>query len=103
MIRRPPRSTLFPYTTLFRSNGAFKEAASSSLKGILDVSEEPLVSSDYIGSLYSSVVDALSTNVIDGTLVHVSSWYDNEMGYSARCADLLAFIEIGRASCRERV
>ena len=70
----------------------FKEAASSSLKGILDVSEEPLVSSDYIGSLYSSVVDALSTNVIDGTLVHVSSWYDNEMGYSARCADLLAFI-----------
>src|SRR5881296_1912780 len=78
--------------TVVQVNGAFKEAASSSLKGILDVSEEPLVSSDYIGSLYSSVVDALSTNVIDGTLVHVSSWYDNEMGYSARCADLLAFI-----------
>src|SRR2546427_7506000 len=78
--------------TVEQVNGAFKEAASSSLKGILDVSEEPLVSSDYIGSLYSSVVDALSTNVIDGTLVHVSSWYDNEMGYSARCADLLAFI-----------
>src|SRR2546425_6744554 len=78
--------------TVAQVNGAFKEAASSSLKGILDVSEEPLVSSDYIGSLYSSVVDALSTNVIDGTLVHVSSWYDNEMGYSARCADLLAFI-----------
>src|SRR2546425_1259338 len=78
--------------TVAQVNGAFKEAASSSLKGILDVSEEPLVSSDHIGSLYSSVVDALSTNVIDGTLVHVSSWYDNEMGYSARCADLLAFI-----------
>src|SRR5207302_11431819 len=73
-------------------NAAFKEAAGSSLKGILDVSEEPLVSSDYMGSLYSSVVDALSTNVIDGTLVHVSSWYDNEMGYSARCVDLLAHI-----------
>ena len=78
--------------TVEQVNGAFKEAASSSLKGILDVSEEPLVSSDYIGSLFSSVVDALSTNVIDGTLVHVSSWYDNEMGYSARCVDLLAYI-----------
>src|SRR5213593_1225314 len=78
--------------TVAQVNGAFKEAASSSLKGILEVSDEPLVSSDYMGSLYSSVVDALSTNVIDGTLVHVSSWYDNEMGYSARCADLLAFI-----------
>src|SRR6266566_289491 len=60
--------------TVEQVNGAFKEAAGSSLKGILDVSDEPLVSSDYIGSLYSSVVDALSTNVIDGTLVHVSSW-----------------------------
>jgi len=47
---------------------------------------------DYIGSLYSSVVDAMSTAVIDGTFVHVSSWYDNEMGYSARCVDLLAYI-----------
>src|SRR5436309_3000167 len=79
-------------TTIEQVNGAFKQAACSSLKGILDVSEEPLVSSDYIGNLYSSVVDAMSTNVIDGTLVHVSSWYDNEMGYSARCVDLLAYI-----------
>jgi glyceraldehyde 3-phosphate dehydrogenase len=79
-------------TTTEQVNGAFKQAACSSLKGILDVSEEPLVSSDYIGNLFSSVVDALSTNVIDGTLVHVSSWYDNEMGYSARCVDLLAYI-----------
>jgi len=51
-----------------------------------------LVSVDYIGSFYSSVVDALSTNVIDGTFLHVSSWYDNEMGYSARCVDLLAYL-----------
>src|ERR1043166_4461974 len=71
---------------------AFKQAARSSLKGILDVSDEPLVSTDYIGSFYSSVVDALSTAVIDGTFLHVSSWYDNEMGYSARCVDLLAYI-----------
>jgi glyceraldehyde 3-phosphate dehydrogenase len=78
--------------TIAQVNSAFKQAASSSLKGILDVSEEPLVSTDYLGSLYSSVVDALSTNVVDGTFLHVSSWYDNEMGYSARCVDLLAYI-----------
>jgi len=79
-------------TTVEEVNGAFKQAACSTLKGILDVSDEPLVSSDYVGNLASSVVDALSTNVIDGTLVHVTSWYDNEMGYSARCVDLLAYI-----------
>ena len=82
--------------TIDEVNGAFKQAACSSLKGILDVSEEPLVSADYIGSLYSSVVDAMSTNVIDGTFVHVSAWYDNEMGYSARCVDLLAHIAAKR-------
>ena len=48
--------------------------------------------SAFHGSFYSSVVDALSTNVIDGTFLHVSSWYDNEMGYSARCVDLLAHL-----------
>ncbi|MGH7538699.1 MAG: type I glyceraldehyde-3-phosphate dehydrogenase [Gemmatimonadales bacterium] len=79
-------------TTIAEVNAAFRKAAQGSLKGILDVSDEPLVSVDYVGSLYSSVVDAMSTNVIDDTLVHVSSWYDNEMGYSARCVDLLAFI-----------
>jgi glyceraldehyde 3-phosphate dehydrogenase len=76
-------------TTIDEVNAAFREAARGALKGLLDVSDEPLVSVDYIGSLYSSVVDAPSTNVIGGTLVHVSSWYDNEMGYSARCVDLL--------------
>jgi glyceraldehyde 3-phosphate dehydrogenase (phosphorylating) len=79
-------------TTIEEVNAAFTKAAQGELKGVLDVSTEPLVSVDYIGSLYSSVVDARSTNVIDGTLVHVSSWYDNEMGYSARCVDLLAYI-----------
>jgi glyceraldehyde 3-phosphate dehydrogenase len=79
-------------TTIEEVNAAFKQAARGDLKGFLDVSDEPLVSVDYIGSLFSSVVDAMSTNVIDGTLVHVSSWYDNEMGYSARCVDLLAYI-----------
>src|SRR6266705_1372227 len=79
-------------TSIEEVNGAFKQAACSSLQGILDVSDEPLVSADYVGNLCSSVVDAQSTNVIDGTFVHVSSWYDNEMGYSARCVDLLAYI-----------
>jgi glyceraldehyde 3-phosphate dehydrogenase (phosphorylating) len=79
-------------TTIEEVNGAFKRAARSSLQGILDVSDEPLVSADYVGNFYSSVVDALSTNVIDGTFLHVSSWYDNEMGYSARCVDLLAHL-----------
>ena len=79
-------------TTIDAVNAAFKSAAAGALKGILDVSDEPLVSVDYIGNRFSSVVDSMSTNVIDGTLVHVSSWYDNEMGYSARCVDLLAYI-----------
>ena len=80
-------------TTVEAVNAAFKKAAASGpLKGILEVSDEPLVSVDYIGSLFSSVVDSMSTAVIDGTLVHVSSWYDNEMGYSSRCVDLLAYL-----------
>ncbi|MEO7987023.1 MAG: type I glyceraldehyde-3-phosphate dehydrogenase [Gemmatimonadales bacterium] len=74
-------------------NTAFREAAKSGpLKGLLAVSEEPLVSVDYIGSLQSSTLDALSTNVVNGTLVNVTSWYDNEMGYSARCVDLLRYV-----------
>ena len=80
-------------TTVEGVNAAFKQAAASGpLKGILDTSDEPLVSHDYIGNLYSSVIDTMSTAVIDGTLVHISSWYDNEMGYSSRCVDLLAYI-----------
>jgi glyceraldehyde 3-phosphate dehydrogenase len=74
-------------------NAAFRDAAKSGpLQHLLAVSEEPLVSVDYIGSLQSSTVDALSTNVVNGTLVNVTSWYDNEMGYSARCVDLLRYI-----------
>jgi glyceraldehyde 3-phosphate dehydrogenase len=73
-------------------NAAFRQAASGPLKGVLAVSDEPLVSGDFNGDLHSSTLDAASTNVIDGTLVHVSSWYDNEMGYSARCADLLGYM-----------
>jgi glyceraldehyde 3-phosphate dehydrogenase len=73
-------------------NNAFREAAKGRLRGTLDVSDEPLVSCDYIGNLASSTVDALSTSVVDGTLVNVTSWYDNEMGYSARCVDLVRYV-----------
>ena len=73
-------------------NAVFAEYAKGPLRGVLAVSDEPLVSVDYIGNLASSTVDLLSTNVVDGTLVNVTSWYDNEMGYSARCVDLLKFI-----------
>jgi glyceraldehyde 3-phosphate dehydrogenase len=74
-------------------NQAFRQAAAAGpLAGVLAVSEEPLVSVDYIGTLQSSTVDALSTNVVGGTLVNVTSWYDNEMGYSARCVDLLRYV-----------
>ena len=79
-------------TTIEAANDAFRAAAKGALKGVLDVSDEPLVSSDYIGNLMSSTVDLALTNVIGGTLLHVSSWYDNEMGYSARCLDLLRYL-----------
>jgi len=79
-------------TSIEEINGVFESAATGSLKGILAVSHEPLVSVDYIGDPHSSTLDALSTNVIGGTLVHVTSWYDNEMGYSSRCVDLMRYV-----------
>jgi glyceraldehyde 3-phosphate dehydrogenase len=79
-------------TSIEEVNNAFRTAANGALKGILAVSDEPLVSVDYIGNLSSSTVDLALTNVIDGKLLHVSSWYDNEMGYSARCVDLIRYI-----------
>jgi glyceraldehyde 3-phosphate dehydrogenase len=78
--------------TLDGLKDAFRKAASGSLKGILDVSEEPLVSIDYTGNPASSVIDLLSTFVIEDRLVKVMSWYDNEWGYSARCVDLASFM-----------
>jgi glyceraldehyde 3-phosphate dehydrogenase len=69
-------------------NAAFRKAASGSLSGILAVSDEPLVSVDYIGNPASSIVDLLSTIVIGDRLVKVLAWYDNEWGYSCRCVDL---------------
>ncbi|HEY9228299.1 MAG TPA: type I glyceraldehyde-3-phosphate dehydrogenase [Gemmatimonadaceae bacterium] len=73
-------------------NAAFKAAADGPMNGILQYSEEELVSSDYIGNPASCIVDAKSTNVIDGMLVKVAGWYDNEWGYASRCVDLLRYV-----------
>jgi len=69
-------------------NAAFKEAAEKELKGILQYSEEPLVSSDLIHNPYSAIVDGLSTMVI-GNLVKVLAWYDNEWGYSVKMVRMI--------------
>ncbi|MGZ4160152.1 MAG: type I glyceraldehyde-3-phosphate dehydrogenase [Neobacillus sp.] len=73
-------------------NSALKAAAEGPLKGILAYSELPLVSSDYNGATVSSTIDALSTMVLEGNMVKVLSWYDNEVGYSNRVVDLVDYI-----------
>jgi glyceraldehyde 3-phosphate dehydrogenase len=80
-------------TTIEEVNAAFRAAAEDGpLAGILAYADEPLVSSDYIGNPHSCILDSMSTNVIDGTMVKLSGWYDNEWGYSSRCVDLLRFM-----------
>ncbi|TYR80068.1 type I glyceraldehyde-3-phosphate dehydrogenase [Priestia megaterium] len=78
--------------TVEEVNAALKEAAEGDLKGILGYSEEPLVSGDYNGNINSSTIDALSTMVMEGQMVKVISWYDNESGYSNRVVDLAEYI-----------
>jgi glyceraldehyde 3-phosphate dehydrogenase len=73
-------------------NEALRKAAEGELKGILNYSEEPLVSVDYNGDPHSSTIDALSTMVLEGNMVKVVSWYDNEWGYSNRVVDLASYI-----------
>lgn len=73
-------------------NAALQAAAEGELKGILAYTEEPLVSTDYNGDTHSSTIDALSTMVMEGNMVKVLSWYDNETGYSNRVVDLAAYI-----------
>lgn len=70
-------------------NAEMKKAASGALNGYLEYCEDPIVSSDVVGNPASSVFDSLSTRVLDGNLIKVISWYDNEWGYSNRCVDLL--------------
>ena len=79
-------------TSVEELNSAFRNAALGPLAGILGVSDEPLVSSDFRGDSRSSIIDSASTMVLGGNFVKVIAWYDNEWGYSCRCADLIEMI-----------
>ncbi len=79
-------------TTTEEVNAALKEASQGELKGYLDYTEDPVVSSDMMGNPASSIVDAQMTKVLDGNLVKVVAWYDNEWGYSLRVVDLIEFL-----------
>src|SRR5688500_16346849 len=85
-------ATVKKKTTVEEVNDAMRKAAGGALKGILYVSDEPLVSCDYIGNAASSTVDSELTAVMQGTMVKVVSWYDNEWGYSNRTVDLTAYM-----------
>ena len=84
-------ATLRKETNKDEINQAFKTAAAGALKGILDFTDEPLVSTDFRGDPHSSIIDGLSTMVI-GNMIKIIAWYDNEWGYSCRVADLTHFI-----------
>ena len=73
-------------------NAALKEASEGALKGILAYTDEPLVSSDFLTTDVSSTVDSLLTMVMEGNLVKVIAWYDNEWGYSMRIIDLVKYV-----------
>jgi glyceraldehyde 3-phosphate dehydrogenase len=75
-------------TTAEAVNAAMKQAAEGKLKGILDYTEDPVVSSDMLHDPHSSIVDGSMTKVMEGTLLKILSWYDNEWGYSCRLVDL---------------
>lgn len=79
-------------TTAEAVNEAFRTAGKGALAGILDVADEPLVSVDFTGNSYSSIIDADSTSVMAGRMVKVLSWYDNEWGYSSRVVDLVRYV-----------
>lgn len=80
-------------TTVDKINDVFKKSAQSARwKGILGVTDAPLVSSDFIGSSFSSIIDLGMTRVVDGDLVKVLAWYDNEWGYSCRLIDMVQYI-----------
>jgi glyceraldehyde 3-phosphate dehydrogenase len=99
-VRVPtPNVSLVDFTAVVRKstttqevNQAFANAATGELKDVLHISQEPLVSVDYNGSYYSSIVDAELTNVMGGNLVKVMAWYDNEMGFWHRMLDLAVYI-----------
>jgi glyceraldehyde 3-phosphate dehydrogenase len=77
-------------------NSAMKEAAESALKGVLEYTEDEIVSSDVIGNTHSSIFDAKSTMILGDTFVKVVAWYDNEWGYSNRCVDVIYYLSTGK-------
>lgn len=79
-------------TTAEEVNTFFEQAAASTLAGILAVAKEELVSSDFVGDPHSSIIDPFLTDVVDGNLIHVTAWYDNEWGYVNRLVDLARFV-----------
>ena len=80
-------------TTIAEVNAAFEKASGDGpMAGVLGYSTEPLVSIDYVGNPNSCVLDSLSTNVVNKTMVAIAGWYDNEWGYSSRCVDLIRFM-----------
>jgi glyceraldehyde 3-phosphate dehydrogenase len=78
--------------TVEQVNAAFKTAADGAMNHVLQYTTEELVSSDYIGNPHSCIFDSKCTNVVDGLLVKVSGWYDNEWGYASRCVDLARYV-----------
>ncbi len=82
---------------------AMKRAGQGRMKGILDVVEEPVVSMDLKGTTFSSVVDALSTQIVDGNMARVAAWYDNEWGYACRIADLTAMVAKGETAAAKEL
>jgi len=85
-------ASLSKKTDADKINTALKKASRGSMKGILDITDEPLVSIDFNGNPHSSIVDGQSTKVIEGNLVKVISWYDNETGFSRRLLDLMRLV-----------
>jgi glyceraldehyde 3-phosphate dehydrogenase len=85
-------ATLDRSVTAEEVNAAFKEAADNSLSGILEYTEDPIVSTDIVSNPHSCIFDALSTMVLEGNMVKVLGWYDNEWGYSCRTTDLCSFL-----------
>ena len=79
-------------TTIDEVNAAFKKASENELNGILQYCDEPLVSADFIGNSHSTIFDSLLTDVIDGNMVKVMGWYDNEWGYANRLVDLTKYV-----------
>ncbi|MGZ6376534.1 MAG: type I glyceraldehyde-3-phosphate dehydrogenase, partial [Ktedonobacterales bacterium] len=85
-------ATLSKPTTRDEVNDAFKKAAAGPMNGILDYTDEPLVSSDFRGDPHSSIIDGQSTMMVGDNFLKVIAWYDNEWGYSSRVADLTSFV-----------